>query len=234
MEGGCSSVTRTGRKALGLALLTAVSLVGASCGGDEEARTPAAGEAPASPSPGLPFPVDEEPTPAGEGGGAGGGGAAGTQPAPEETGVPPPPGEAAATEFEVVVRGTDPVAEQAFPQVLLATNPEEGAAAASASPAAGAAEIIRDWDQYGERSVVAVLGGSQPDPTHRVTVRDVNILKNGSWLLAFGRISRDPKPAAQVISVPWVILSFDAEETDVVTECTIALEGAQPFSNPCP
>lgn len=213
-------------------MLTALSMVGTACGGDEAEPGVVGDQAQVSPSPGVEGLLDDEPTPSPGGD---------ETPAAEEAvpgepeGEPPPPGQATATDFEVVAQGTDPAEGRFLPTVLLARTPEQGAAAAAASPAPGAAEVIRDWNQYQQRAVVAVLGGSQPDPAHSVTVQDVNVVEAGTWLLAFGRIGREKGPAAQVISVPWVVLALPAADVDVVTRCTISLEAATtPFTNPCP
>jgi hypothetical protein len=217
-----------------LALLAAVSLLSGACGGDGEQAQPAGDtgspDVQVTPTPGsedlLPgegSPTAETPeTPETD------------EPPTENPGTPPPPGKTTEAEFEVEGRGTDPSEGQDLPVVLLATSPEEGAAAAGASPAPGAAGPLQQWDEYGERAVVAVLGGSQPDPAHRVVVRGVDFIRNGTVLLVSGTIVRKGGPASQVISIPWVVLSVPAEAADTVTKCTIALEGASPFTTACP
>jgi hypothetical protein len=220
---------RIGPKKALAALCTAVALLGSSCGGDDEAQ-PTGQNAPASPSPGASGLFDPEtpaaPSPGGE--------TPATPGTPEDTGEPPQEGKSTEADVDIVGRGTDPVNERFTPRVVLATNPTEGAAAAEATPAAGAATLLREWDEYGEHAVVAVLGGSQPDSAYRLLVRRLNFLNNGSLLLASGVIDRKQGTASQVISMPWVVLRVDAQDVDTVTKCTIALEGATPFSTPCP
>lgn len=214
-----------------LALLAAVSLLATGCGGDDDQAQPTGdtgADVQITPTPGAEDLLPDDGSPP-----EGTPGTGGTPPT-EDPGVPPEPGEPTATEFEVQGRGTDASDGQHLPVVLLATTPQEGAAAAAASPAPGAAEPLRQWDEYGERAVVAVLGGSQADSAHRVVVRTVNFIKNGTVLLVSGTIVRRKGPASQVISIPWVVLSVPAESADTVTKCTLALEGATPFTTACP
>jgi hypothetical protein len=226
---------RASQKQALLALLAAISLLSGACGGDGEQAQPAGDtgspDVQVSPTPGsedlLPgegSPTAETPeTPETD-----------ETPPTEDPGTPPPPGKRTAVEPEIEGRGTDPAEGRVLPVVLLATNAGEGAAVAGASPAPGAGERVGQWDEYGERAVVAVLGGSQPDSAHRVVVRSVNFIKNGTVLLVSGVIDRKEGPASQVISIPWVVLSVPAESADTVTTCTLALEGATPFTTACP
>jgi hypothetical protein len=229
------SLFRSSQKKALLALLATISLLSGACGGNGEQAQP--GGDTGSPD------VQVTPTPGSEDLLPGEGSPTAETPETPETdetpptkdpGTPPPPGKTTEAEFEVEGRGTDPSEGQDLPVILLATSPEEGAAAAGASPAPGAAGPLQQWDQYGERAVVAVLGGSQPDPAHRVVVRGVDFIKNGTVLLVSGTIVRKEGPASQVISIPWVVLSVPAEAADTVTKCTIALEGASPFTTACP
>jgi hypothetical protein len=216
-----------------LALLAAISLLSGACGGDGEQAQPAGDtgspDVQVSPTPGSEDLLPGEGTPTAE-----------TPETPEtdETpptdGTPPPPGKGTAVEPEIEGRGTDPAEGRVLPVVFLATSAGEGAAVAEASPAPGAGELVGQWDEYGERAAVAVLGGSQPDSAHRVVVRSVGFIKNGTVLLVSGVIDRKEGPASQVISIPWVVLSVPAESADTVTKCTLALEGATPFTTACP
>ncbi|HEV3474309.1 MAG TPA: hypothetical protein VG602_02975 [Actinomycetota bacterium] len=205
------------------------ALLAVSCGGDEQEANPPTATDAASPSPGGNILEPDSPatpspgTPEGE-----------TPTTPEETGETPKPGEKTEPRYEVVGRGADSASERVLPRVLLATSPGQGAATGEASPAPGAGARIRAWDEYGERAVVAVLGGSQPDSAYRVLVRSVDVIKNGTILLVSGTIDRKKGPASQVITIPWVILSVDAEAVDTVERCTVALEGATPFTTECP
>jgi hypothetical protein len=213
-----------------LALLMGVSLLGTACGGDEAEPT-AGGDGQVvdvSPSPGTEGLLDDEATPSP--------GTETPEPAeePTEEGTPPPPGEPTSAGYEVEGQGTDPTNDQFLPTVLLATNPTEGAAVADASPAPGAAALVRDWNQYAQRSLVVVLGGSQPDPSYRVLIRAVNVIKGGTLLLAFGKLARERDAAAAVVSVPWIVLSIDAEAADTVTKCTLSLKAVTPFTTDCP
>jgi hypothetical protein len=217
-----------------LALLATISLLVGACGDDPEQAQPADGETPdvqITPTTGEDLLPDEDsPSPETPG-------TPGTPETPEaeETGEPPEPGQSTAAKFEVEGRGTDPAEGRVLPVILLATSPEEGAAAAGASPAPGAAGPLQEWDQYGERAVVAVLGGSQPDTAHRVIVKAVDVVKNGTVLLVSGVIDRKQGVASQVITIPWVVLSVPAEAADTVTRCTLALEGATTtFTTSCP
>jgi hypothetical protein len=209
--------------------LIAFLLLASGCGGDEPEPTGGSdGQAvDVSPSPGTEGLLDDEATPSP--------GAETTEPIeePTEEGTPPPPGEPTSAGYEVEGRGTDPTNDQFLPTILLATNPTEGAAVADASPAPGAAAVVRDWNQYGQRALVVVLGGSQPDPSYRVEIRAVNVIKGGTLLLAFGKLAREGDAAASVISVPWIVLSIDAEAVDTVTKCTLSLKAVTPFTTDC-
>jgi hypothetical protein len=215
-------------KAVFLALLSAFFLLATGCGGDEGESAAQDGDQPVgvTPSPGIPPLSPEETPPGGEA----------TEPAeePADQGTPPSPGEPAAAAYEVEDQGTDPSQDQSLPTVLLATNPTEAAAAADASAAPGAAAVLRDWNQFGQRSVLVVLGGSQPDSSYRVLIRAVNVIKGGTLLLAFGKLAREGEAAAAVVSVPWIALSIDAEAVDTVTQCTLSLKAVTPFTNDCP
>lgn len=213
-------------KTASLVLAAALSLLASGCGGGTEES---GGTSPgSSPSPGTEGLLDGPMAPPGAPGDGG------TEPGPgQDPGEPPAPGEPTSAEFEIAARGTEPVEDRYTPAVLLARTAQEGAAAADASPAPGAAAVLRDWDDYDRRALVAVLGGSQPDAAHRLRVRAVNVVRNGTLLLASGKIVRLEGPAAQVISIPWMVLALDPQATDTLERCTVSLEGATPFTTAC-
>lgn len=209
-----------------LSLVAVLSFLGGACGPSADRGEPAAGGGATATEP---API-ESPTPAGQ---------PGASPTPEEGepgdegGGGPAPGETTRVQFAREGRGTDPVAEDTEPTILVARTEEEGAAAANATRAPGAAQVLRGWDQYGKRALIVVLGGSQPDTGYRVSVDTADIIKDGTQLLVTGSIRRGKKPAAATISVPWVALSVDAPAAARVSGCTLSFAAQEPRTFDC-
>ena len=128
----------------------------------------------------------------------------------------------------------EPVEGSFAPELLVARNPEEGARAADRSPVPGPATVLREWDEYGKRALVVVLGGSQPDSSYRVVLSSIGFIREGTALLAGGRIGQSGEAAASVISTPWIVVSVNAGAADVVSRCILALAGQDTRSTSCP
>jgi hypothetical protein len=152
-----------------------------------------------------------------------------------EPGVPslPAPGEQAPLEFQVEATGTDSTVEYPRPSALLARTTTEGDRAARRAVAPGASSGLRAWDEYPRRSLIAVLAGAQPDAGYEIVVADVFLEEEGRTLRVTGRIQRPEGFFAQVISIPWVLLSVDPSVVSLVDRCILALEEKRTFASPC-
>lgn len=181
-----------------------------------------------SDSPGPDEPIPGSPSP-----GAAQGGEDDNQPPPEVEPSPLPPGESTSVTIEVVGEETEPAEGIARPAVILVRNERAGRAAAEAAPAAGAADVLRSWDRYGERALLVVYGGAQPDAGHAVRVDDVSITRGGRHLAVFGAIVKGEGAAAQVVSIPWVALSIDAGAVALARKCFLTFEGQNTVEAAC-
>jgi hypothetical protein len=70
-----------------------------------------------------------------------------------------------------------------------------------------------------------ITGGGQPDPSHRVVLQSVNLVKGGKELQVSVIIERDQGSAAQVISEPWAVISLNVAATVLVEECFLVFRG---------
>jgi len=168
-----------------------------------------------------------------DGGGDNGGGGGGNQPPPEVQPETIPEGESTAIETETLGRGTDPTDDVSRPRVVLVRNRNRGQQAAQNAPVEGAAEILRGWDRYAQEALIVVYGGAQPDSGHRIRLGDVSVTKGGKDITVFGAIVRRGEAAAQVISMPWVVLSVPAGLVALAERCGLAFEGQTPTSGRC-
>jgi len=166
-------------------------------------------------------------------GGGGNGGGGGNQPPPEVQPEVIPEGGSTAIETEIVGRGTDPTEDISRPRMVLIRNRNRGQQAAEGAPVEGAAEILRGWDRYAQQALIAVYGGAQPDSGHRIRVSDVSVTKAGKTVTVFGAIVRRGDAAAQVISMPWAVVSVPAGLVALAERCGLALEGQTPTQNAC-
>ena len=181
-------------------------------------------------------PSADEPIPAGSVSPGATGGARGAkinQPPPGVEPSVPAEGESTSARTDVVARATEPSSGITEPQLLLIRNGDAGEAAAKASPAAGAAEAIRSWDRYAERALIVVYGGSQPDAGYGLAVDDVSITRGGLDLAVFGALEPGNGPAAQVISIPWAVLSVDAGAVALARKCFLTLAGQETRQTRC-
>ena len=169
----------------------------------------------------------------GENGGENGGGGGGNQPPPEVQPETIPEGESTAISTEVLGRDTDPTDDVSRPRMVLVRNRNRGQQAAQNAPVEGAAEILREWDRYRERALIVVYGGAQPDAGHRIRLADVSVTRAGRNVTVFGAIIRRGGNAAQVISMPWMVLSVPAGLVALAERCGLAFEGQTPTQHPC-
>lgn len=139
-------------------------------------------------------------------------------------------GDGGGVAYEVEARGTEPAGPVVEASVAVASDAAEGRSSAARAPVEGAAEILRSWERWGERALVAVYGGTQPDAGYRLRIDDVSIAE--TELIVSGTMLRD-EPAAQVLSIPWAVVSVEADAAAAVERCTLALEGAAPISSRC-
>lgn len=203
-------------------LLAAAALVLAACTADDPTIGPSPGAAE----------TDGESGAGGGGGGGGGSGGEGNEPPPEVEPSTLPPGESTAISTEVEGRGTDPTEQVVRPRMLLVRNRNAGRRAAENAPTEGAADILRGWDRYADRALIAVYGGAQPDSGHRIRLDDVSVTGGGEMVTVFGAIVRR-EPAAEVISLPWMVLSVPANLVAVAERCILAFEGQSPTERRC-
>lgn len=152
-----------------------------------------------------------------------------------EPGVPslPAPGEQAPVDLPVEAAATAAPVAYPRPGALLARTTTEGDRAARRAAAPGASSGLRAWDEYPRRSLIAVLAGAQPDAGYEIVVADVFLEEEGRTLRVTGRIERPEGFFAQVISIPWVLLSVDPLVVSLVDRCILALEEQRTFASPC-
>lgn len=212
-------------KARMIAGLTALALVLTACGSSGPTPAQPGTEPGATGAPGA----GTGPT------GATGGGEKGSKgsqvdpenaPPPEVQATTPPEGGRLSPVFTVEARGSDPNDTFPRPTLLLVRNASAGQQAADRTPAPGAAEVIRRWNAYAERALVAVFPGAQPDAAHSVVVEQVAIEKKGRRLIVFVRVEAGKKQAAQVTSLPWAVISVPAGEVAKANECFLAINQA--------
>lgn len=177
--------------------------------------------------------TSDDPTIGASPGAEGIGGLEGNQPPPEVEPQTIPEGESTAIEAKVVDRGTDPTEEFAGPRLLLVRNREAGQQAADAAPVDGAAEAIRSWDRYAQRALIAVYGASQPDSGYRINLGDVSVTKRGRTLTVFAEVVQRGEAAAQVVSMPWMVLSVPAGFVALAERCIMAFQGLDAAEGRC-
>lgn len=136
--------------------------------------------------------------------------------------------------FAIVDAGTHAAAEpDVSPAVYVARSTEEGTKAATGVDVPRAGNALRAWDDYRRRALVAIFAGSRPDAGYRIEVQAMSPLEGGEVLSIHGRVTRSDEIAAQVISVPWVVASIDADVATTVQRCVLSLEGESSRQFPC-
>lgn len=145
----------------------------------------------------------------------------------------PPPGATAVLTFEEEASGSDATVEYPRPKVLLARTPAEGERAARRTGTPGASAGLRFWGSYGRRALIAVIGGAQPDPGYRLTIVRIRISEEGEALEIVARVEREEGFFAQVISVPWRILSVEPAAVALAERCVLTLEEQRSFRSAC-
>lgn len=145
------------------------------------------------------------------------------QPPQEVVATTPPEGGTLTVSPKVEARGADPDEGFSRPTMLLVRNESAEGKAASRSPSPRAADEIRGWSAYGQRAIIAVFGGAQPDAGHSIRVDGAQVTKKGRDLTVFVAIEASDGAAAQVVSVPWAVVSVPAGEVANVRNCFVVL-----------
>jgi hypothetical protein len=145
---------------------------------------------------------------------------------PESPSAGPSPG------FEVEGSGTEPAGPVVDPSMVLVRDARTVEAAAANAPAEGAAEVIRSWDRWDERALIAVYGGTVPDGGHSVRVDGVALNEDGRHLTVSGSLVAED-PAIQVVSIAWAVVSVDADLVARAELCALALEGREALDAAC-
>ena len=209
------------------AMVMAVALLAAACGGDDGTSGGPRGpggevlptEGPVSIPPDLP-------TREGPGG----------VPVPDvEPSIPGLEGEPTSTEHRVEDRGVDPLPEGISPRpvMLLARSPQEANAVIEKAPPA-AREVLTSFEGWGRRALIIFTGGAQPDASYRVEARGISVIEGGRTIQAFGRFrERRRGGSAQVSSVPWIAVSLDVRATVKGERCVLAFEGLSGVESDC-
>ncbi|MGH2739624.1 MAG: hypothetical protein ACRDH6_03955 [Actinomycetota bacterium] len=145
----------------------------------------------------------------------------------------PQPGATAELSFEEEASGSDPTVEYPRPRVLLARTPSEGQRAARHTGVPGASAGLRFWDAYPRRSLVAIIGGAQPDSGYQLQIERLRVSDEGETLEVIARVEREDGFFSQVISVPWRIVSVAPAVVAVAERCVLTLEGQRSFRSVC-
>ena len=202
-------------------VLAALALVLSACGSSVE---PEPGEQPAQEQPAAENGGDQGGN-VEDGQGGDGGGEVDPENQPPEEVVPttPPEGGTLTLSPKVEARGADPDQGFSRPTLLLVRNESAEGKAASRSPSPRAADEIRKWSAYAQRAIIAVFGGAQPDAGHSIRVDGAQVTKKGRNLTVFVAIEAGDASSAQVVSVPWAVVSVPAGEVANVRNCFVAL-----------
>ena len=88
----------------------------------------------------------------------------------------------------------------------------------------GAANLVEGID-FEERSLIGILGGCQPDAAY--LLEPIAVVIGNRELGLVGRVVRDEEAmGAEVLSVPYVLLSVDAGDLTIDRPINLQLEGA--------
>jgi hypothetical protein len=126
--------------------------------------------------------------------------------------------------FEVETSGSIPLSEgvPGRAEAFVARTLEQAGGAVARIP--GATNIVEGID-FGDRSLVGILGGCQPDAAY--VLEPIAVVIGNRELGLVGRVVRDEDAvAAQVLSVPYVLLTVDAGELTIDRPINLQLEGA--------
>ena len=143
-----------------------------------------------------------------------------------------PPSAAPSPDFEVEASDTEPAGPVVQPSLVLVRDARTAEAAAANAPAEGAAEVLRSWEAFGERALIAVYGGTVPDAGHSVRIEGVALDDDGRHLTVSGTLVADD-PAIQVVSIAWAVISVDADLVARAELCALALEGREALDAAC-
>jgi hypothetical protein len=126
--------------------------------------------------------------------------------------------------FEVEASGSVPLGEgvPGRATAFVARTLEQAGGRVARIP--GATDVVEGVD-FGERSLVGILGGCQPDAAY--VLEPIAVVIGNRELGLVGRVVRDEEAmGAEVLSVPYVLLSVDAEDLTIDRPINLQLEGA--------
>jgi hypothetical protein len=126
--------------------------------------------------------------------------------------------------FEVEAGGSVPLGEGVAGRAtaFVARTLEEAGGGVARIP--GATNVAEGID-FGERSLVGILGGCQPDAAY--VLEPIAVVIGNRELGLVGRVVRDEEAiGAEVLSVPYVLLTVDAGDLTVDSPINLQLEGA--------
>ena len=126
--------------------------------------------------------------------------------------------------FEVEASGSVPLGEGVPGRATAFVARTLGQAGGGVARIPGATNVVEGID-FGERSLVAIQGGCQPDAAY--VLEPIAVVIGNRELGLVGRVVRDEEAmAADVLSVPYVLLSVDAGDLTIDRPINLQLEGA--------
>jgi hypothetical protein len=126
--------------------------------------------------------------------------------------------------FEVEASGSVPLSEGVRGRATAFVAPTLEQVGEDVTRIPGATSVVEGID-FDDRSLVAILGGCQPDAAY--VLEPIAVVIGNRELGLVGRVVRDEDViASQVLSVPYVLLTVDAGELTIDRPINLQLEGA--------